>query len=155
IAVDRTTEGMLRIVKSRVLAALAAIVLGTVALGAQASARLPRLQDGHPDFNGVWDYRSQIPLERRGEKTESGSAAPQEAADAQGKTVPVGVGPQLMKLASRDPQFQDPPAPADSRSSLIIDPPDGHLPPLQPGIQPQLGSFEGDLPTSGHVRYRG
>ena len=42
----------------------------------------------------------------------------------------------------------------DKRSSLIVDPPDGRLPPVRPGTPEQVGSAGEDLPGHRPVRYR-
>ena len=42
----------------------------------------------------------------------------------------------------------------DRRTSLIVDPPDGKLPPLVAGAVHQIGSLSEDVPGPGPVRYR-
>ena len=42
----------------------------------------------------------------------------------------------------------------DQRTSLIIDPPDGRLPALQPGVESQVLSLDEDLPGTRPVRVR-
>ena len=43
----------------------------------------------------------------------------------------------------------------DGRTSLIVNPPDGRLPPLAPGALRQVGSYVADLPSERPIRYRG
>ena len=69
---------------------------------------------------------------------------PKEIADLRSKTAPRG--PERDSL---------PPIEDHERSSLIVDPPFGRLPPLQPGVTPQVGSLNDDLPSTRPVRYRG
>jgi hypothetical protein len=50
---------------------------------------------------------------------------------------------------------QDAQLAADRRTSIIIDPPDGRLPPRQPGVFHQIGSTQKDMPGARPVRMRG
>jgi len=76
----------------------------------------PRTPDGHPDLQGVWSYITATPLETPGGL--GNSLLRQEEADN-----PVG---------NYNQQFYDarPATPKDRPPSQVIDPPDGHLPPL-------------------------
>ena len=47
---------------TRVLMLLAAVAIGATAAG--ATYRAPRTEHGRPDLQGVWNYSSDVPLER-------------------------------------------------------------------------------------------
>jgi hypothetical protein len=128
-----------------------AVVLVMVALAvcsplAQTVFNPPRTPDGRPDLDGIWDFRTQIPLERPKETGQRALLTPEEITGLRAKSAAATRG-----------AFQDQLAPiADNQpTSLIIDPPDGRLPPLQPGVQMQLGSLQKDLPGTRPVRFRG
>ena len=104
----------------------------TASTEAQSSSdgNVPRTPWGHPDLQGIWDYRTTTPLER-----------PEEVGDAAVVTgEAVGT---LVELVYRDYRaFQDWALGADwsdhlvvglaegGRTSLIVDPPNGRKPPL-------------------------
>ena len=108
---------------------------------------VPRRADGRPDLAGVWDFRSSTPLERpaeAGEETVTGRAA------AAATPPPRSVG-----AYNRFWSDAGTPVAESERTSLIVDPPDGRLPPLVPGAVRQIGSFFADLEGERPVRYRG
>ena len=142
---------------------VALIALAPVPLAAQQAAEAwepPRLGDGRPDLQGVWDFRTATPLERperfegRETLTEEEAAAVEAFAEA------------AQNWADRPPREGSVGAynafwldfgttvGDDRRTSLIIDPPDGRLPPLADGVEPQVGSLNADLPGTRPVRIR-
>jgi hypothetical protein len=107
---------------------------------AQEPARAAPAQTpwGDPDLQGVWDFRSLTPMERPAELGNKAVLTAEEAAEFERK--------QLAAIAARDNEV-----PADivgnynqfwfdrgttvvgtRRTSLIMDPPDGRIPPLTP-----------------------
>jgi hypothetical protein len=92
------------------------------------SAALPRTSDGHPDLQGLWDYRTVTPLER-----------PRDFADKEFFT-----DAEALAFEKRNAERLDnvvavhPPGwldygnktLSDHRTSLIVDPPNGRVPPL-------------------------
>src|SRR2546422_138217 len=121
--------------KSIVVLAIAICVLAPGALGGQTRT-LPRTPDGHPDLQGIWDYRSATPLER-----------PKQFADKEFMTAEEVAAYEQRALEREDGRPPDDPRTEQSvhpawwldygktvvktrRTSLIVDPPDGKLPPL-------------------------
>ena len=112
----------------------------------QATSTPPRTPWGHPDLQGLWDYRTITPLERPSEFAGKQVLTDEEAAD---------FGARENRRLNRDlidpkkggvfypPESKGGVVPynefwydrgttlvADKRTSLIVDPPDGRVPPL-------------------------
>src|SRR5437867_6311302 len=132
-----------------VAAAMAAMLLATVHAAAQSRTAAvktsrakasPRTSWGAPDVQGVWNYATLTPLERPSELTGKEVLTDAEAAEFEKQT-----------LQRRNPDRRDGGAAADvgraynqfwwdygtkvvgtNRTSLIVDPPDGRVPPLTP-----------------------
>ncbi len=100
----------------------------------------PRTPDGHPDLQGVWDYRTITPMERPAELANKPTLTEQEVAAYERE-----------QAITRDRDRRDGSAAADvaraynqfwwdygtkvvgtRRTSLVIDPPDGRIPPMTP-----------------------
>jgi hypothetical protein len=101
---------------------------------------VPRTSWGHPDLQGVWDYRTITPLERRAELADREFYTDEEIAQLEGRATrrmeqpPDLSGPANLVHAE---YLTDPGRLVDEsrRTSLIIDPPNGRLPPLTPEAQ--------------------
>src|SRR5260370_20131992 len=96
----------------------------------------PRTPDGHPDLQGTWDFRTLTPLERPSDFAGKQVLTDQEAATLERRAA--------QNRVDRPPRAGDPgtynqfwfdfgTTVLDSkRTSLIVDPADGRLPPLTP-----------------------
>lgn len=154
--------------KMRTLVALPAVIAVTAALSRAQTVEPPRLPDGKPDLQGVWDFRTLTPLQRPENRADqavltaeevaeldSQSAAREVAAFAQSEVrdepLPVGgdIGAYNSYWVDQGASVVD-----DQRTSLIVDPPTGRLPELRPGIEMATLSLGEDLPGTRPVRVR-
>src|ERR1700691_1061269 len=100
----------------------------------------PRTPDGHPDLQGVWDSASLTPLQRPAELGAKEFYTEQEAAAYEKKRVQDldrdrRDGSQEADLArSYNELFYDrgTKLARSRRTSMVIDPPDGRIPPMTP-----------------------
>ena len=147
--------------------ALAFVVGLTSGAAAQEAYEPPRLPDGKPDLQGVWDFRTLTPLQRPEDQDgsvlsdeEAARLAAESAArsaelnapsDVTGELLPVGgnVGAYNHYWVDQGASVVD-----DRRTSLIMDPPTGRLPALQPGVEMVQLSLSEDLGGSLPVRVR-
>ena len=121
-------------------AALAALVQ------VHGSAAPPRTREGHPDLQGIWSYATLTPLERPAEFSGKAFLTNAEAAAFERKTLDVqnrdrrdGGGPSGRGTDGRtdlDRAYNQvwweygAKVVGSRRTSLIVDPPDGQIPPL-------------------------
>jgi hypothetical protein len=107
---------------------------------AEGSGRVPRLSDGHPDLQGVWNFGSATPLERPPQfankpvLTDAEAAAFLEALPTGGCRFVTCDGSDTGRLESAydDAWYEAGAKLAGNRTSLVVDPPDGRIPPLTP-----------------------
>ena len=126
---------------------------------------------GQPDLQGVWDFRTITPLERPDEFAAKASLTDEEAArlereaadriarlaapsDVRTEPLPAGGGGRAVGAYNNFWFDSGTNVINDRRTSLIVDPPDGRLPPLRPGAVEQVGSATEDVPGQRPVRYR-
>lgn len=107
--------------------------------------RLPRTPDGHPDLQGIWTNATLTPLERPPEfagkpvltQTEAAAYAKrllqQDDRDRRDGNADADLG-----RAYNESWFDRGTKIAGRRTSLIVDPPDGRVPPLTPAAQKKL-----------------
>jgi hypothetical protein len=140
---------------------------GQARKGAPASSTL-RAPDGKPDLQGFWDFRTLTPLERPaslGDKKflteEEVKALQQQVAEqrardaaptrASGTKAQGWTGPAAGSYNDFWMDFGVKVV-GDRRTSLIVDPPDGRIPPANPGVPYQVGSLTEDLPLQRPIR---
>jgi hypothetical protein len=119
---------------------IAAVLMSWIPVYAQAPAaptgKAPaRLADGRPDLQGVWNFATITPLQRPTEYAGREKLTAEEVAKLEGQAV-------SNQFVDRQPPPGDPGAynrfwidagtkvVATHRTSLIVDPPDGRMPPL-------------------------
>ena len=114
-----------------------AIVTASLAIDAQAPAARqgtwtpPRTAWGDPDLQGVWIYATMTPLERPRELAEKDVLTSAEEA-AYARQI---LERQKVTNNTAGPDWWDPVRLANGRTSLILDPPNGRVPPLTPEAQ--------------------
>ena len=134
-------------------AATLALALATIMAGQQpAKSRIPRAPDGHPDLQGVWTNATITPLERPAafgdkltitdeEATKLEKNAAEELAKVDGASEhPLlaaagsnGTGGYNVLFIARGSEFAR--IDGKKRTSLVVDPPDGHVPPMLPAAR--------------------
>jgi hypothetical protein len=90
---------------------------------------VPRTPDGHPDFQGIWDFRTATPMERPRELAGKAFFSSDEEAAAFERRTTDRINDTL---AVHPPEWLDygTRVLASRRTSLIVDPPDGRVPAL-------------------------
>ena len=121
----------------------AASKLGTVrqADTPRAAWTQARTPWGHPDLRGIWDFQSVVPLERPAEFAGRDLLADEEAATLQRQALERpnadrrdGGAQADIARAYNEIWYSRNPV-SNKRTSLVIDPPDGRVPPLTPAAQ--------------------
>jgi hypothetical protein len=133
---------------STVLAAALGLSAATAVAQAPASAApadtttftVPRTSWGHPDLQGVWDYRTITPLERRAEQADREFFTEEEIAQLEGRAGRRMDGPPDPNAPANlvhAEYLTDPGRLVDEsrRTSLVVDPPNGRLPALTAAAQ--------------------
>src|SRR5262245_5338092 len=148
---------MRRRVAAPSIAVFAALTGASVSTRAQTTAAaapvtepytVPRASWGDPDLQGVWDYRTITPMERRPELGDRAFYTEEEVAQLEGRAArrmdkppdentPVGL---VHAEYLTDPgRFVD----ESHRTSLIVDPPNGRMPPLTAAAQERQTATRG------------
>jgi hypothetical protein len=123
------------------------------------SGRAPASPDGHPDLTGVWSFASATPLERPAQFANKPVLTDAEAAEFV-KNLPMdgcrlvkcdgtakgnldsAYGAEWWELGSKM---------ADNRTSLVIDPPDGRIPPLTPEAAKRVAALRALSPSNAAI----
>ena len=144
----------------RTVVSVSLLVVLPVAAGAQppdggAVARTPW---GDPDLQAIWDYRTLTPVERPEEFGDQAVLTDEEVAELEAEAVRNNVDrvPPPGSVGGYNRFWLDfgTNVISGGRTSLIIDPPDGRLPPRLPGVVEQEADFQRDVPAARPIRYR-
>jgi hypothetical protein len=122
----------------------------------------PKTEFGQPDLRGVWNFSSDTPLERPARykdrefiTREEWDAAHQQREERAEENERQGRGLNNSPVGGYNEFWTESLGQTPNlRTSLVIDPPDGRLPPLQPGVQTQNGGLGPDVPGMRPVRFR-
>jgi len=121
---------------------LVAAASATVAAQQPDRSGVPRTPWGDPDLQGVWDYWTFTPLERPAEFKDKAVLTDDEAAQLARRLRDQAVAADSSRPRDGDPGGYSQEAWTDRaranvlrQTSLIVDPPDGRLPPLTPDAQ--------------------
>ena len=133
----------------RLLAIGLVLLIPSAAWGQPSSAEGDRTAWGAPDLQGVWYFHTNVPLESpptasEAEAIMSSSPRHWRAPDA----------PPEETTGAYNAFWVDIAADSGQRTSQIIDPPDGRIPEILPGVEIQVGSVWADFAGSRPVRYR-
>jgi hypothetical protein len=121
-------------------ARLPAQILAAAPATIDESTAMPRTSWGDPNLQGVWDYRTITPLERRPELGERAFYTEEEVAQLEGRAarrMDAPPDPNAPANLVHAQYLTDPGRRVDDahRTSLIVDPPNGKMPPLTPAAQ--------------------
>jgi len=115
-----------------------AIVIATLATHAQTPASSqrkwaqPRTAWGDPDLQGIWNYATMTPLERPRELADKDVLTQEEAAEYERQTFE---RQDTTTANTAGPDWWERERLTNRRTSLIVDPPNGRVPPLTPEAQ--------------------
>ena len=129
---------------------LMCLLPAVVALAQSGSATsVVRTPWGAPDLRGVWDYRTMTPLQRSADFAAREFLSDEEAATYE-RQVLERRGSRPLTPGSTHAQWwldQGTALTDDHRTSLIVDPPDGRIPPLTPEAQAWNAAPGGQRPV--------
>ena len=91
---------------------------------------------GHPDLQGIWDQTTGTPLERAADVADREFLSDEEAAERERRRFAAfDAPPRQGSPGNYGSQWRDGSRNALTRTSLIVDPPDGRIPPLTPAAE--------------------
>ena len=124
----------------RSLAIVGALLVAAASAGAQ-TYEPPRLPDGKPDLQGVWDYATLTPMERPAEFADKATLTDEDVAAIVARSAQFteflsesGTGSADTRTGTYDEFWFDfgSGVSDDRRTSLVLDPPNGRIPDLTP-----------------------
>jgi hypothetical protein len=136
----------------------ACVVCAAVAVGAQSNAPVrrtsspaasgksvvPRAPDGHADIQGTWDFAQLTPFERPGDFAGRDSVSEEEAEEFAQKRIETTHKDRRDGGAAADVErayndfWWDFGTRVSKQSSLVVDPPDGRVPPMTAAAQERI-----------------
>jgi hypothetical protein len=129
---------------------LGLFLISAVSLSAQtAKPTIPRASEGHPDLQGTWDFAQLTPFERPGNFAGKGSLSDEEAEEFAQQRIESGNKDNRGGGAAADVEraysdfWWDFGKRVANQTSLVVDPPDGRVPPLTPDAQKRLAERRG------------
>jgi hypothetical protein len=118
----------------------------------------PKTEFGHPELRGVWNFSSNTPFERPAQYKDREFLTKEEVekqhqqiiqrSETSDNATGGGVGGYNQFWV--ESLAQD----ANLRTSLVVDPPNGRMPPLQPGVKSENGGLGPDTGGQRPVRFR-
>ncbi len=145
---------------TRIVCIALAVLVAPLTVQAQTgAAAAPRTADGRPDLQGVWDFRTITPLQRPAALGDKAVLTAEEAAQTEAQWANI----KFFDRPAREGEviaYNDfwldlgTTVVGTRRTSLIVDPSDGRLPPLVPNVPRQVASLDADLPGERPVLYR-
>jgi hypothetical protein len=124
-------------------------VTGQARPGTAKPSTPPRTPDGQPDLQGVWSFATLTPLERPAELAGKQVLTEQEAAEFEKRTLERsdadrrdgGTDADVARAYNNFWYDRGTKIVGTRRTSLIVDPPDGRIPPLTPEAQNRLSAL--------------
>jgi len=129
---------------------LGVLLLSAVAVSAQtAKPKIARAPDGHPDLQGTWDFAQLTPFERPSAFAGKSSITDEEAEEFAQQRIETGNKDNRGGGAAADVErayndfWWDFGKRIAKQTSLVVDPPDGRVPPLTPEAQKRAADRRG------------
>ena len=114
-----------------------------------AKAHVPRMPDGHADLQGVWDFAQLTPFERPGEFADKDEVSDDEAAEFANRRIETTNKDRRDGGAAADVErayndfWWDFGTRIAKQRSLVVDPPDGRVPPVTDQARARLAARRG------------
>src|SRR5437773_4254219 len=128
------------------LVVVAVVLLTAAASGQTKKSNIPRTADGHPDLQGTWDFAQLTPLERPSEFADKNTVTDQEVEEFAQRRVETANKDRRDGGAAADVErayndfWWDFGRRIAKQPSLVVDPPDGRVPPLVPEAQQRIAA---------------
>lgn len=152
------------------LTAIGLVLMGSSLAQAADNVDVPRTEWGHPDLQGVWNFSSDIPMQRPERYGTREFLTDEEVAELRARMASLAARAEV----EADPELANREAPPagtgnpggyndfwieqagigdNIRTSHVIYPPDGRFPPLREGAPVGRGGLGPDIPGERPVRY--